>query len=112
MRNGCRDRFEHALSIRHDLMIVEPQDAVALGCEKGTAPCITLHLLRLEMLSAIDLDNEVRLVTDEINNKWTDRSLSSKARAAKSMGADSIPNDPLGLGHVASQRARAGSLSR
>ena len=112
MRNGCCDCFEYASPIRHDLVIVEPQHVIALRYKKGAPPCVVLHLFRLKMLPAVDLDDKTRLVTDEINAEWSDRSLSSKARAAKPVRADAVPDDTLGISHVAPQRARAGALSR
>jgi hypothetical protein len=59
----------------------------------------------LEMLSAIDLNDEAGRVTHEINNERADWRLTSKARAAKPVGADRVPDDFLGVSRIPPQRA-------
>ena len=49
------------------------------------------------MLPAIELDDEVGLVTDEIDDVGADRRLAPEACACKSMCAHAVPDDPLGV---------------
>src|SRR5438067_2059861 len=48
------------------------------------------------MLSAIDLDDETPLATDEVHVIWADRLLAHKLEAAEAAIAKRQPQDPLG----------------
>jgi hypothetical protein len=99
--------FHYASPIRHDVVIVESQHAIAFACEETVPSRVTLLILRLEMLSAVNLDDQARVLADEVDNEGTNGCLTPKACAVEPVRAHRIPDDPLGLGQVSAQRARA-----
>lgn len=76
-------------------MIVEAEHTIALRAEKRIPPGISHKVLRLEMLPAVDLDDQAGLAADKIHDKRTNRRLSFKASTAEPMGPQRIPNDTL-----------------
>jgi hypothetical protein len=55
------------------------------------------------MLPTIDLDDEIRRVTDEIRDKGTDGRLSPETRAVQPMGTKRVPDQSLGVSRIAAQ---------
>jgi len=88
-------------------VIIEAKHAIALAFEKGIAPRVTFLLRVLEMLPAIDLDDEFLILADKIDDEGTDRRLPSKARTVEPMGAYCVPNNSLGVRQISAQRPRA-----
>jgi hypothetical protein len=79
-------------------MIVEPENTKTFRYQKGIAPCVTLHVLRLKMLPAIEFDDEICSVTDKIHHVRTNRRLPPKTRAIHPMGAKLVPDRSLSVG--------------
>jgi hypothetical protein len=94
MRNSSSDRLQDTLPICHHVVIVETKDAISLRRKERIAARIALDLLGFKMLSAIDLDNEIGIMTDEIDNIRPNRRLAPKACAARAR-AYGIPDRPL-----------------
>jgi hypothetical protein len=99
--------LKDSFPICHDIVIVESKHAVASGFQICVASRVTSLVLRFEMLRTIDLDDHTCVMTDEVDDEGTDRCLSSKACAIKAMSAYAVPDDPLGVGEISPQRARA-----
>lgn len=95
-----RDRycFQNAAAIGHDVAIVETQNAKALIGEKCRAARVGAFLISGKMLSAIEFDNEMRGMTDKINDEGSYRDLALKAGAVQAMSAQSRPNSTLRIG--------------
>ncbi len=68
-------------------MIVESKHPVAPCCEKRIPTRILFEVLRREMLSAIDLDHQIRRVTYEIDSVGADGDLAAEACTVHSMGS-------------------------
>jgi hypothetical protein len=100
------------MPICHDVVVVEPKHAIAAASQVFVAPCVTFLIFILEMLRAIDLDDQSCIVTNEIHDERSDRRLSSKACAIETMSAHSVPDDPLGVGERPPQRPRADAQFR
>jgi len=91
-------------------VIIEPKDAKSLIHQERISPRVTLGMFFFEMLPTINFDDELCIATDEINNIWAYRSLTTKARPAHPMGAQCGPYAPLGIGRITPQRSRAVAL--
>lgn len=63
-------------------MVGEPQDAEVIAREPRCPPFIVRHLIRLEVLTAVDLHNEASFQANEIHEVWTERELPPEAQAA------------------------------
>src|SRR4029453_7875573 len=79
MHHGSSDRFQYALTVRHDLVVVEAQYAVAFGFQECFASCIALHVLWLRMMPAIDFDDKQCRMAHEVDDKRSDRNLPAEA---------------------------------
>src|SRR5215510_6324051 len=86
MQDGSGDRFQHAVPVCHDLMIVEPQHPIAFRSKKRIALRVTLHVLGFVVLSAINLNDEPRRVTHRVDNEGADRSLAPETHAMHPVG--------------------------
>src|SRR5262249_6073070 len=65
-----------------------------------------LLLLVIKVMSAVDLHDEFRFVRNEVDDVWTDRRLPTKTCAVQAMRSHAVPDDSLGIGQIAPQRAR------
>jgi len=88
-------------------VVVESQHAIALAREKAIPSRVAFLMRRLEMLPAVNFDDDLRRMRDEVHDVRSDRRLAAKADAFEAMRAQSVPNDPLGIGQISAQRARA-----
>jgi len=88
-------------------VIAEPQYAKALRGEKSIALSVAHFLSILEVLPAIDLDDELCGMRHEVDDVRTDRRLAAKAGAFKTVRTQAVPDDALCLGEVLSKRASA-----
>jgi hypothetical protein len=100
---GQGDRLQHAIDVAQDVVVPEPQNAIAVLCEPPIAHGIARVCC---MLSAVDLDHQVLFATDEIDNVGPDRLLPDELVAAQAAGADAIPELLLRVGRLATQAAR------
>jgi hypothetical protein len=99
------DRGAHALGIVQNLVVPEPQDAVALAFQELSAAHL---LLRQEiMLAAIDLDDQSCGVADEVGYKPADRHLAAKPVPFGLPQSQHLPEPYLGFGHLAAEYAGA-----
>src|SRR6187200_451122 len=73
------DCFQHALPIRHHVIIVETKHAKAPRNKKRITTRVALHGFLFKMLSAIEFDYQVRGVAYEIRNIKTNRRLPPEA---------------------------------
>ena len=106
MLDRRRNRFQHALPIGQHIVIVESKHAIAFGREEAITTCVTLEMLGLKMLSAINFNNKMRSMTYEISDIRTDRCLPPKTRAIQAMRSQSKPDDSFGICRLSSQRLR------
>jgi hypothetical protein len=79
-------------------MIVEAKNAKAFAREESVSASVALHMLRFEMLATVNLDHQVCRVTHEIDDIGANRGLSTKARAAHTMGAQRSPYQSFSVG--------------
>jgi hypothetical protein len=86
-RDDGGDCFQHAASIGHDVVIVKAKNTESFLGEKGISAIVALHVLRFEMLAAINFDHQPCSMTDKINDIGSDGRLSAKARAMHAVGA-------------------------
>jgi hypothetical protein len=110
MFDCCHDHLQHSVAIGKHVVIVETQNAIPLGRQKGVSPRIALDVFRLEVLPAVDLDNDVGGVTNKVDDEGTDWRLTSKARTEQPVSAHSIPDGVLRIGGLLSKRSRARAL--
>jgi hypothetical protein len=87
-------------------VIVEPKNAVPFALKECIASCIIRRLLRLEMLSAINLNHELCRVRDKVNDVGPDWRLPAKADAIQAMRTNGVPYGSFGLSHFAAKGAR------
>jgi hypothetical protein len=99
------DRGAHALRIVQNLVVPEPQYAVALAFQELSA----VHLLLRQeiMLAAIDLDDQSRRVADEVGYKPPDWHLAAKPVPFGLPQSQRLPEPHLGFGHLAAESAGA-----
>jgi len=78
----------NAVRVLHDLVIPEPQHAIA-----GTFKMAVTNpvLCRFRVLTAIDFDNQTFVMAHEINNVGTHRLLSFELQSTKSSAAQHLP---------------------
>jgi hypothetical protein len=74
-----------------------------LSREICVSPHVAHDVFGFEMLATIHLDDQLGGVEDKIDDVGTNRRLSPKAGALKSMCPYVVPNDALRIGHVAPQ---------
>jgi hypothetical protein len=75
------DHLEHAIEIRRDIGIPEAHDDDTALRHPPITPLIFCLMLRLGMLSAIELDREAQARTIEIKHERTRRMLPPEIRA-------------------------------
>src|SRR5215469_959408 len=99
------NRGAHALRIVQNLVVPEPQDAVALAFQELSAAHL---LLRLEiMLAAIDLDDQSCPVADVVGYKPPDWHLTAKPVPFGLPQSQHLPEPYLGFGHLAAESTGA-----
>ena len=74
-KNGLQD----TIGIRHHIAVPEAQYSQAVRPEESVAPCIVRHLL--DMLAAIQLDDDSRLQANEVTNIRPERALAPEFEA-------------------------------
>jgi hypothetical protein len=81
-------------------VIAESKDAKSLRSKKRIAPPIPRFVPVFEMLSAIDLDDQLRGVRDEIDDVRSDRRLSAKTGSVEPVRTEAVPHASFSLGQV------------
>jgi hypothetical protein len=72
------DRIQDACRLFEHVRVPEPQDSIALCGKPTVALLIVLSLRSKAVLSAIDLDHKLGLVTKEVSDVGTYRNLAAK----------------------------------
>jgi hypothetical protein len=89
------------LPVGHDVVIVEPYNAIARPFQKDIATLIAFNVLFLEMLSAIELDHKHCRTANEIDDVGTDGRLAPETRTLHAIAAQCRPNFSLRIGGLA-----------
>src|SRR5262249_53932966 len=110
--DGSCNRFQNALPVDHDVIIVEAQNTKAFVGKISISAGVAVLLFLFEVVSPIDLDNEPCGVADEIHDVGADRCLATETRAVQAMSTQCRPYDSLGIGRIRSQRSRPDALLR
>jgi len=71
------DRLQNALNVFHHLSIPEPDYPIAVTRELGVSTLITLS--KSHVLSAIELDYQLRRRTRKVSDMFADRMLTAKS---------------------------------
>jgi hypothetical protein len=95
-------RNQHTLEIPEHVVVPESPHAISLGRKPTIAAGVTL---RFGMLSAVDLNHQARVVTNEVRNKWSHRSLAAELEVGKASIAQREPKLVFGVGHAAAELA-------
>jgi hypothetical protein len=85
MRDGGGNRFQNALPVGHDVIVVEAQNTKTFAGEKDITARVALLLLGFEMLAAIDFYDEVCSMTHEVHDVWANGRLAAKTGALQSV---------------------------
>ena len=103
--HGFEDALCNSLGIRQDVIVPEPQDAIALSFQ----PAATLFVVRdlLRMLPAIHFDDQPMFETDKIHDERADRLLASKLRGSDLTALELLPQPPFCVRWVIAQLPRA-----
>jgi hypothetical protein len=92
-----RDPREHRISVFQNLGIPETKDAIIFRIQPVGAGSITFAF---GMLTAIDLNDQAKLVRNKIHNVRSDRRLATKGDAIETMRAKPIPKALFRLRHI------------
>ena|SRR5580704_6220583 len=87
--------FEYSRQVTGDLGIPEAHDTISLLLKPKLPFAIAFGSLVLVVVSAVELDDEVRGRAEEIDDIGTDRSLTSKMRAIHRQFLQSTPQQAL-----------------
>ena len=93
-----QDNFEHAVSIRQQIIIPESQDAITAFLQIGRASRISIALFGV--LTAIELNDQHGFGTQEIYDEWIDCDLTSKLEAIEASIAQTRPETRFGFGLI------------
>jgi hypothetical protein len=108
---GCRrgrsfrDHFEHAVDIRHHVIVPKSQHAVAVRPQIFISLRITRRLRRFAMLSAIQFNRETPRMARKVDKVRSDRRLPAKMRTVHRKATKPSPQFAFSIGRVASQLA-------
>jgi len=103
MHDSPDDGFEHRLPVARHNTVPEAQDAEILCLQKSCALLIVIGAL--EMLAAVQFNDQSALETCEVGDVRTYRDLPSKACAWNFSAAQLLPQSPFRLGHCISECA-------
>ncbi|BAL05970.1 hypothetical protein BJ6T_06750 [Bradyrhizobium japonicum USDA 6] len=98
LRDGSRNGFENAATIGHDIQVGEAENFEALRFDRGRATRIGPFALIREVLAAVELDDELGCMADEIGDVALDRHLAAEARAIQPVAAQLRPEGSLCIG--------------
>ena len=99
-RESLRDDLCDTSTIGYYIQIAEPQNTKSFRLQERITTLIARKPRRLVVLAAVDLDDEIRRVTDEIRNAGTNRNLPAEGCAVQPTCAENIPDNALGLRQV------------
>jgi hypothetical protein len=92
-RDGGSDGFEYASAIRHHIVVAEAEDLKSLCFNDRRSFRVSSFALVREVLTAVELDNEFRSVTNKVGDIIFDRDLATKASTAQAVVAQFGPKD-------------------
>jgi hypothetical protein len=101
------DHLAHAFNIVQYFIIPKSEHSIAVCIQIGGARCIPHGIGPIVMLSSINFDNQPKTMARKIRKKWADRSLAAEMRSVYRQSTQVSPELSFGIGHVASQTARA-----
>jgi hypothetical protein len=107
LREGGRDRFEHASQIAQHIVIPEPENSVVAVSEPFVANSVALAV---SVLSAVDLHNQTAFATHKIDGVRSDRLLSDELVSVQPARAKTVAECPFHIRRSASQAPRTLSL--
>src|SRR5262249_60521743 len=93
--NGSCNRFQNALPIDHDVIIVEAQHAKAFAGKISISAGVAFLLFWFEGLSPINLDNQPCGGADEIPRGWGHLMLAAETRPVPTTSTPYPPHDSL-----------------
>lgn len=93
-----QDQFERPVRVAQDVVVPETEDGEPLAFQPPSAFGILRRLNR--MLSAIHLDDQPALMTNEVDDEAADRGLPSKVQAIHLMAAQAAPKAHFGVRRV------------
>lgn len=100
---GFGNRRNDAVQILQNVAVDETQDSVTTTGEPRIAPCIGL-LARFKIVTfAIQFDDNLRGMRNEIGNVSAHRRLPAKSKASETMRFELTPKQSLGASHCPSQ---------
>jgi hypothetical protein len=92
------DRVMDAVEICQDLVVPEPQDAIAFVLQEPTS--LGLPRRRVIVLTAVDFHDQPGLVAHKISNVAADRQLAAELLSLHLMRAHDLPDPPFRFAHV------------
>jgi hypothetical protein len=98
-----RYHFQYRVGVAQHIVVPKSQHFVALRSKPCRPSLVMARHCCHPMLATIKLYDQSGIVADEVYDVSADRSLPPKARAAKSMCAQEIPESLLSLAHRAAK---------
>ena len=99
------DSFEHACDVVEHFAVPEANHSVAMLLDQLCSPGILRGAV--EVLSAVQLDDQSRLRAGEVRDEVADRELSAETEIGKSSRSKTRPEFLFGIGLVVTQLASA-----
>jgi len=97
-----KDSERDAFQILHHVIIGESKHAISAGCKPFIAAIVVANTLFELVTFAVDLDDELAGVRDEVGDVVAHRSLSTKSEESKPMSFQMTPQQRFGARHRAS----------
>jgi hypothetical protein len=101
------DRLERVVKVETHVSVPDAYDPEAFLLEPSRSLSVALFFCAVSVLTAIDLDDEPSLETDEIDDERSDRMLSAEPVAGKPLVPQLLPDDPLLLRGIAPELPRS-----
>src|SRR5690349_17784837 len=95
------DVVADAVDVAEDVVVPETGDGPAVLFEVAGSLSVLQCGLSLAVLRAVDLHDELFIVTGEVDDVARDRNLATEAEAHQSMSAQLVPQLQLRVGHHA-----------
>lgn len=102
MLRCLNDGEHHAFQIVHHIVIGNAEDAVPAGYKPTIAAIIMTNSLLEIMAFAVDLDDELAGVRDEVGYVISNRTLPAKSKGSQPMSLEVAPQQGFGARHCAS----------
>jgi hypothetical protein len=96
------DRQQHTFAICQNVIVPKWQNSITLVREMSVAPIISLAL---QMLSAVNFDDEISVAAHEVDNKGADCFLTDEFESSQTAVAQREPELAFGVGLLTAQSA-------